>query len=79
MALFVFLCSGTTVWVLVSSDPLLGGSGVFSSCCIYVTGLLQAVVFYLRVVVLCYVVLACSGGLLVRVFSGFASLSGVIP
>ena len=72
----VFLCSETTVWVLVSSGPLLGGSSVVSSCCIYVTGLIQAVVFYLRVVMLCSVVLACSG--LVRVFSGFASLSGVI-
>ena len=47
------------------------GSGVFSSCCIYVTGLIQAVLFYLRVVVLCSVGVACSGGLLVRVFSGF--------
>ena len=32
-----------------------------------------------RVAVLCYVVLACSGCLLVRVFSGFASLRGVTP
>ena len=35
-----------------------GGAGVFSSCCISVSGLIQAVVFYLRVVVLCSVVLA---------------------
>ena len=65
--------------VLVSSDPLFGGSGVFISCCIYVFGLIQAVLFYLRVAVLCSVILACSGGLLVRVFSRFASLCGVIP
>ena len=66
----VFLCSGTIVWFLVSSGPLVGGSGVFSSCCIYVTGLIQAVV-------LCSVGLVYSGGLLV--FSGFTSLSGVVP
>ena len=54
-------------------------SGVFSSCCIYVSGLIQAVVFYLRVVVLCSVVFSVFGGLLVRVFSGFASLRRVIP
>ena len=31
------------------------GSGVFSSCCIYVPGLMWAVLFYPRVVVLCSV------------------------
>ena len=37
---------------------------------------------YLRIVVLCSVVFSMiggGGGLLVRVFSGFASLRGVIP
>ena len=52
---------------------------MFLAHVVYVSSLLQAVVFYLRVVVLCSVVLVCSGGLLVRVFSGFASLCGVIP
>ena len=35
---------------------------MFRHGCIYVSGLIQAVVFYLRVVVLCSVVFARSGG-----------------
>ena len=80
--LFLCLCFCATGLQLVSSvirSPF-WGSGVFSSCCIYVSGLMQAVVLYLRVVVLCSVVFSVFGGLLVRVFSGFASLlRGVIP
>ena len=49
---------------------------MFLAHVVYVSGFIQAVVFYLRVVVFCSVVLACSGGLLVRVFSGFASCVG---
>ena len=64
MALYVLVCfcvAGLLLVSIVSSGPRFGGSGVFRSCCIYVFGLIQAVVFYLRVAVLCSVVLACSG------------------
>ena len=55
--------------LLVSSDirSPFWGRRHFKFGCIYVSGPIQAVVFYLRVFVL------------VRVFSDFASLRGVLP
>ena len=63
LALFVLVCFCVAgIQFLVSSGPPpFGGSGVFRSCCIYASGLIQAVVFYLRVVVLCSVVLIMFG------------------
>ena len=55
------LCSGNTVWFYIIFRAPSWGSGVLSHVCIYVTGLIQAVLFYLRVVVLCSVGVECSG------------------
>ena len=84
MALFVLVCFyvlGLWFGLYCLPGPFLG-LRCFRSCCIYVAGLIQAVLFYLRVVVLRSVGVACSGGgggLLVRVFLRFASLCGVYP
>ena len=57
----VFYVVGTTVWFYIIFRAPSWGSGVLSHVCIYVTGLIQAVLFYLRVVVLCSVGVECSG------------------
>ena len=63
LALFVLVCFCVAGLQLVSSvirSPF-WGLRCFRSCCIYVSDLIQAVVFYLRVVVLCSVVFSMNG------------------
>ena len=61
------LCSGTTFWFYIVFRAPSWGSGVLSHFCKYVAGLIQAVLFYLRVVVLCH----SSWGVIIRfVFCG---------
>ena len=56
--------------------PFLGAPVFFSSCCIYVSGLIQAFLFYLWVLCCVLCLFASSGGRLDRVFSGWPPCVG---